>query len=329
MTVRRVAASLGSAVALTTSMILVVATPGIAVPLDDAAEKVEDTIASVPGQYREDPIDPTLTESGDLTAVGDGVEVGIETHADGAQVTSTKKGVAAEVSLPNEATTGEGVVAPDGTIVFEGKSGSPDVAVQALSTGFRILTVIGASDQPTSYTYELGEGLTPLLEQDGSVSLVREVTATDPDTGALISASVSAGRFAPAWAVDSAGKPVPTRYEVNGTEVVQVVEHDVAGVTYPVTADPKHEAGWVTSWMRFNRAETATLANGGWGAAGLSAICAAIGGPVAASACFLLFAPLVYQAGVAQNSKPKKCVAIKTTVGLPPIATTYSGGYCK
>lgn len=49
------------------------------------------------------------------------------------------------------------------------------------------------------------------------------------------------GRFvaglAPAWAVDAAGQPVPTWFEVEGNSIIQVVEHD-ASYSYPVVADP-------------------------------------------------------------------------------------------
>ena len=40
------------------------------------------------------------------------------------------------------------------------------------------------------------------------------------------------------WAVDAAGAAVPTRFEVRGDSLVQVVDHRRAGVTYPVVADP-------------------------------------------------------------------------------------------
>lgn len=40
-----------------------------------------------------------------------------------------------------------------------------------------------------------------------------------------------------AWAVDAAGKPVATRYELDGTTLTQVIAPD-ASTTFPVTADP-------------------------------------------------------------------------------------------
>ena len=46
------------------------------------------------------------------------------------------------------------------------------------------------------------------------------------------------GQVAPPWAVDAAGNDVATHFEVDGTIVTQIVEHNVPGVTYPVVADP-------------------------------------------------------------------------------------------
>lgn len=46
-----------------------------------------------------------------------------------------------------------------------------------------------------------------------------------------------AGAVAPAWARDARGLPVPSRYELDGNVLTQVVEHTAADA-YPVVADP-------------------------------------------------------------------------------------------
>lgn len=43
---------------------------------------------------------------------------------------------------------------------------------------------------------------------------------------------------APAWAVDAAGTPVPTSFEVRGNRLVQVVNHRNGDYKYPIVADP-------------------------------------------------------------------------------------------
>jgi hypothetical protein len=40
------------------------------------------------------------------------------------------------------------------------------------------------------------------------------------------------------WASDALGRKVPTRYQVNGNILTQIVEHRDAGFEYGVTADP-------------------------------------------------------------------------------------------
>lgn len=51
--------------------------------------------------------------------------------------------------------------------------------------------------------------------------------------------------IAPPWATDAVGVSVPTRYEIVGTTLVQVVQHE--GATYPVVADPWWGAQWKVS----------------------------------------------------------------------------------
>lgn len=46
------------------------------------------------------------------------------------------------------------------------------------------------------------------------------------------------GRIAAPWARDATGRAVPTRYEIRGSTLVQVVEHRGGNVSYPVVADP-------------------------------------------------------------------------------------------
>ncbi len=62
---------------------------------------------------------------------------------------------------------------------------------------------------------------------------------------------------APAWALDASGQPVPTRYRIEGTTLVQVIDHH--GAAYPVVGDPKYTWGWVTGTVYLNRNETNKL----------------------------------------------------------------------
>lgn len=66
------------------------------------------------------------------------------------------------------------------------------------------------------------------------------------------------GGFTPAWATDANGNDVPTRYELNGSTLTQIVDHQSADVAYPVVADPAYSRGMIHSviWERWAR--------GGW-----------------------------------------------------------------
>lgn len=46
------------------------------------------------------------------------------------------------------------------------------------------------------------------------------------------------GGVAPAWAKDANGTQVPTRYEINGSTLTQIVDHTSGGFAYPIVADP-------------------------------------------------------------------------------------------
>lgn len=51
---------------------------------------------------------------------------------------------------------------------------------------------------------------------------------------------------APAWALDANGESVPTQYRIEGTTLVQVIDHH--GATYPVVGDPCWSCWARTAW---------------------------------------------------------------------------------
>lgn len=140
-------------------------------------------------------------------------------------------GATVKITLPfsNDASTAEAV--KPGVVAYDNDNGSTTVPVVKDDGSVQIATVINDSAAPTTYEYNLGltAGSSLALQSDGMVSIL------GPDGSPI-------GAFAPAWAKDANGAEVATHYEVNGTTLVQVVEHAVAGIAYPVTADPY--LGW-------------------------------------------------------------------------------------
>lgn len=131
-----------------------------------------------------------------------------------------------------------------------------DVAA-AVGGGAQFFTVINDSSAPTDYAYDasLTGGSTLKVSPSGEAALI----SADNQLGVSV---------APAWAVDAAGKRVPTHYVARDGKLVQVVDHRGGNFTYPIVADPKWNTRWFGGEVIFNRHETAAIAIGGGAAAG-------------------------------------------------------------
>lgn len=156
----------------------------------------------------------------------------------------------------------------NGVVSFDNQNGSTSVAVVKGDGNLQVLTIINNASAPSQYDYEI------VLPDDGRI--------VETEDGALIVLGAEddfLGVALPPWAKDSNGKDVPTRYEVRGNVVTQVVDHLSTEVLYPITADPfwgldlftgfvlgsdggqsKYTA-WVTPWG-------ATVLGGGGGIGG-------------------------------------------------------------
>ena len=92
--------------------------------------------------------------------------------------------------------------------------------------GVRAAVTIDSPNAPEDYSFQFGGAVASLvLNDDGTVAVL-------DDSGA------SLGEVAPAWALDADGNSVPTYYEVQGTTLVQVVEHKEGDYAYGIVADP-------------------------------------------------------------------------------------------
>lgn len=232
---------------------------------------------------------------------------------------------AVAVSLPELRGARAAKVAEDGTVTYSSRENAT-LAVQSLTDGVRFLTVLDGKGAPTAYeyTFEVGDDLALSPRPDGGIDFI------DND-------SVAVARIDAPWAYDARGMAVPTHYEVSGTTVIQHVDHLSSDFAYPITADPKYSWGW-GFYVHFNRAETKTIATMGWGVAVLSTACGAagsalapgVGTAVGIAMCAAVAGTIVYRAGTAQNSKPKRCLYLQFTApGSPPASGTYKDNRCK
>lgn len=269
---------------------------------------------------------PTATLGGDaVVASGDQV-ITVPAEGSGEIVIESQAGITVPIGLPSDVADASHRVAEDGTVYYDAAD-SVDVAVQVLEDAVRIITILDDATAPTEYEYSFGE-FTPRLNADGSATLTY--------VGSGFTAEM--GQIEAPWAVDRNGTPVPTSYSVSGNSIIQVVDHTSGDYAYPIIADPQYGYGWAF-YVFFNRAETATIATMGWGVAVLSAACGYAGqvvlGPAGAAAgvaaCAIVSGTIVYQAGVAQNSSPKRCLRLAFPWALQPIpnAATYLDSRCR
>lgn len=131
------------------------------------------------------------------------------------------------ISLPFADQTDVAEIGDFGEISFDHGNRASTSVLPYGDGSVQMVTTIEDSSAPTEYSYdlELPEGATLEILPDGMV-LVLDAQG-----------EFFAGVAAP-WAKDAEGADVPTHYEIRDSSLVQVVDHQIQGTNYPVTADP-------------------------------------------------------------------------------------------
>lgn len=195
-------------------------------------------------------------------------------------------------------------------------TGPVDYIAQPDATGVAIMGVLDRASVPVlSFDLEVSDGLTLMLDQeDGSIDIV------GPDGVAL-------GAIESPWALDAAGRAVPTHYTLARRRLTQHV--DLAAATaFPVVADPKVTWGLISGTVYFSKLETRDIS----GMATMAALCLFMGlvpkvGSVLAATCASHWALWIAVATIAKNRN--ECVKIKYGSGYTtPQMQRYTGGYC-
>ncbi|MET9260838.1 hypothetical protein [Amycolatopsis sp. NPDC004079] len=103
------------------------------------------------------------------------------------------------------------------------------VAAESVRDGARGLVVLKDASAPErfDFTFDLPKGVSLSPRAGGRVAIVMKKGA----------GTLELGDIAAPWARDATGTALPTRYEVSGSTVTQIVDH--RGARYPVVADPK------------------------------------------------------------------------------------------
>lgn len=314
---------------ITAFALLLPVAPAHAAESTPAADAVADAVTDVA---------PTDIESAELEPAPSGVAAPLDGGGEtllaadptgGVAVTSAEGASVVSFSLPAAARLDEATVADDGSVTYVGDARTPSVNVAAAEDAIRVATVIDRSTQTERFSYDFGAGANVEIQEDGSAIVFVVDQTTNPDTGENVDADKIIANIAAPWAKDANGIDVPTRYIASGSVLTQLVSHRGGDFTYPVIADPTFDRPNIFQWrVRFNRAETATIASGGAG------VIASIGcGPMLA-VCVLAGGVIWWNASVAQNSSPKRCVQITATQpyvvpGLAWWVDTYRGGPCR
>lgn len=227
---------------MTGALVLATASPANASeavegPLDVVTEATPATVADA-AQVKTD-----ATGVNTIDALVGNVNVAVPTDpANGLALGSGDSSILVGLPFSDEASSA--VVEAAGIVSYDNNNGSTTVPVVTSDGTVQINTVIADATAPTRYSYPLTipEG-GQLVEADGSV--------------VVLDANGEAIAFVPQpWAKDANGASVATHYEVEGNVLTQVVEHAVAGVQYPVVADPAFVWHVGIPSLKWNKAES-------------------------------------------------------------------------
>lgn len=288
--------ALGLAAALSITAGLL-ATPAHAEGATDPAAVEAATAANTAAGQPEVP--QAVSPDGTAADTGDGTAT-ISTDPDEGLTATGATGTDVSLGVPGNADDGT-VIA--GNVVYPGVAADASVVARPTRDGTQALIAIGGSDAPKRYTFpvEVNGELTGLRPgNDGAVDILG-VDGTTP-----------VATIAPPWATDANGAAVPTHYEIEGSSIIQVVDHDAA---YPVTADPKVSFGW-SIYLRYSKSEVKDFkSRGGVIGAGVlvGTICRALPNTIVMAICAA--SVTVASAAIVNTftlaAREKKCVEIK------------------
>jgi hypothetical protein len=181
-------------------------------------------------------IDGLLQESSQVNLKADADSVGmakinntiIDIPKNSDEAVSLKTGnTEINISLPELDNPQEGEIVAKGVVAYTSESDFSNT-VQANNDGsVRMTTIIDNPNAPTEYEYKVA------LEQGGKIKI-----QTDGSAIVYNNKQEPISIIAKPWAKDAEGKEVKTWFSTYGLTLIQHVEHNVAGVFYPVVADP-------------------------------------------------------------------------------------------
>lgn len=281
-----------------------------AAPVDDVRASSTDGTEAVLASHGL--LAPDLSGSSARAAAGEGYSPGDEPYVDN----QTGLTIPRDIGTLSVVAAGElPAVERGGWTEYNAESYTIAATTRESGVANALYAIIDSENAPTSFRFDVNvNGQPALLEKDGDRVLVRD------SQGSLMNS------IAPAWAVDAQGVAVPTRYEIDGSSLVQIVEHK--GAAYPVVADPAAECDALSCTLWFNKSETKTASEGAFAATGILCGGAALLHAAAGFACGAYGVVVSLTAIQAKNQGD--CLAFRTSnYGLhSPFPFIYNDSRC-
>lgn len=184
-------------------------------------------------------------------------KVKVPADSSGVVTITGQKGQTLSLGLPFGEISAPAEPIGSGLVSYDNGNGSATVPVPQEDNSVAIHTIIESSTAPSRYAYRVESpvGTKMTLNEDGSVAITRA-------DGTFF------GGFAKPWAKDATGVDLPTHYEIDKKQLVQVIDHSTQGVVYPVVADPYAGVDLIDGlpWITYtSQGGVANLNPTGWG----------------------------------------------------------------
>lgn len=140
---------------------------------------------------------------------------------------SSGDGTTVLIGMPFASQAKLGSMITDGAVAYDNQNESSTAVLAKEDGSLQIATVLASRKAPARYTYRLTlpAGAKANIGADGGVNF-------SGANGKYI------GGIAPAWSRDARGAEVPTHYELSGSNLTQIVDHQAIDYAYPIVADP-------------------------------------------------------------------------------------------
>lgn len=203
-------------------------TPSYAANLPDEVDLVEDAIQSLESIPEAGPIAAatsfTVEADGSLVSENEDVRLTVDS---GDSPTVELDSTQYEPLRVDAGLSGQADIADEGTVVFTSEEAYSVSPLPHEGGSVQIITVLDNVAAPVRYDYDLSSTSDVMLEiRDSGMVVIRD------DAGEWL------GGVASPWAFDADGVSVPTHFEVSGSTLTQVVDHQAGDFAYPISADP-------------------------------------------------------------------------------------------